>query len=91
MKKFRVYSANYCTFCKKTIMLLMYKGLHFEVIDVTDNDVARMMLKEATGKATVPQIYLNGRLIGGYTDLAALDESGELDTLIIGVNDGENR
>jgi glutaredoxin 3 len=69
----------------------MYKGLHFEVIDVTDNDVARMMLKEATGKATVPQIYLNGRLIGGYTDLAALDESGELDTLIIGVNDGENR
>ena len=60
-------------------------------IDITDNEVARMMLKEATGKHTVPQIYLNGKLIGGYSDLAAEDESGQLDFLIKGVSNGENR
>ena len=91
MRKFRIYSANYCTFCKKAANLLLYKGAHFEVIDITDNDVARMMLKEATGKTTVPQIYLNDKLIGGYSDLAAEDESGELDFLIKGENNGENR
>ncbi len=91
MNKFRIYSTNYCTFCKKAANLLLYKGAHFEVVDVTDNEVARMMLREATGKHTVPQIYLNGKLIGGYSDLAAEDESGQLDFLIKGENNGENR
>ena len=91
MRKFRIYSANYCTYCKLAVNLLLYKGAHFEVIDVTDNDVARMMLSETTGKTTVPQIYLNGNLRGGYSDLAAEDESGELDFLIKGENNGKNR
>jgi glutaredoxin 3 len=90
MKKFRIYSANYCPYCKQAVNLLLYKGAHFEVVDISGNDVARLMLKEATGKTTVPQIYLNGNLIGGYSDLAAHDESGELDILIKGVNDGKN-
>ena len=82
MKKFRIYSANYCPFCKQAVNLLLFKGAHFEVIDVTDNGVARMMLRETIGKDTVPQIYLDNKLIGGYSDLAAHDESGELDFLI---------
>ena len=49
-----------------------------------------MMLREATGKATVPQIYMNGKIIGGWSDLAAHDESGELDFLIKGENDGKS-
>ena len=84
MNKFRIYSANYCTYCNQAIMLLMYKGAHFEVIDISHNDVARMMLQEKTGKTTVPQIFFKGKLIGGFTDLAASDESGELDILIKG-------
>jgi glutaredoxin 3 len=91
MNKFRIYSTNYCTYCKLAINLLLHKGAHFEVVDVTNNEVARMMLREATGKHTVPQIYLNGKLIGGYSDLAAEDESGQLDFLIKGENNGENR
>ena len=90
MRKFRIYSANYCPFCKQAVNLLMYKGAHFEVIDVSDNEVAKMMLREATGKATVPQIYMNGKIIGGWSDLAAHDESGELDFLIKGENDGKS-
>ena len=90
MNKFRIYSANYCPYCKQAIMLLMYKGAHFEVIDVTHNDVARMMLAETTGKTTVPQIFYKGKMIGGYTDLAASDESGELDILIKGEEIGKN-
>ena len=89
MKKFRIFSANYCSYCKQAIMTLTYKGAHYEVFDVSHNDVARMLLTEKTGKSTVPQIFFGGRYIGGCSDLLALDESGELDILIKGEEDGK--
>ena len=89
MKKFRIFSANYCSYCKQAIMTLTYKGAHYEVFDVSHNDVARMLLAEKTGKSTVPQIFFGGKHIGGCSDLLALDESGELDILIKGEEDGK--
>ena len=44
MKKFRIFSANYCPYCKQVIMLLTYKGAHYEVFDVTNNDVEEKMM-----------------------------------------------
>jgi len=84
LKKFKIYSANYCDFCKQAITLLMYKGAHFEVIDIAKNEIARDLLKERTGCATIPQIFLDGKFIGGCTHLLAMDESGELDSIIKG-------
>tara|TARA_R110001583_G_scaffold144739_2_gene296741 strand:+ start:589 stop:867 length:279 start_codon:yes stop_codon:yes gene_type:complete len=84
MKKFRIFSANYCSYCKQAIMTLTYKGAHYEVFDVSQNEVARMLLKEKTGMTTVPQIFFGNKFVGGCSDLLALDESGELDILIKG-------
>tara|TARA_B100000700_G_scaffold325630_1_gene434898 strand:+ start:117 stop:335 length:219 start_codon:yes stop_codon:yes gene_type:complete len=70
-------------------MTLTYKGAHYEVFDVSHNDVARMLLAERTGKNTVPQIFFGNKYIGGCSDLLAMDESGELDILIKGEEDGK--
>ena len=89
MKKFRIFSANYCSYCKQAIMTHTYKGAHYEVFDVSRNDVARMLLAERTGKNTVPQIFFGDKHIGGCSDLLAMEESGELDILIKGEENGE--
>ena len=82
MKKFKIYSANYCDFCKRAVILLLYKGAHFEVIDITKNSAARGVLDQVLGSSTVPQIFYDDDPIGGCSDLLAMDESGELDELI---------
>ena len=87
MKKFRIFSVNYCSYCKQAIMTLTYKGAHYEVFDVSHNEVARMLLADRTGSTTVPQIFFGDRIIGGCSDLLAMDESGELDILIRGEDD----
>ena len=53
MKKFKIYSANYCDFCKRAVILLLYKGAHFEVIDITKNSAARDVLDQVLGSSTV--------------------------------------
>jgi len=87
MKKFRIFSANYCPYCKQAIMALTYRGAHYEVYDVSCNEVARMLLAEMTGSKTVPQIFFGDMFIGGCSDLLAMDESGELEILIKGEKD----
>jgi glutaredoxin 3 len=58
------------------------KNLQFVEINLSDKPEALMALKERTGWRTVPQIFIKGKLVGGYTDLAALDEAGELDKIL---------
>ncbi len=58
--------------------LLKRKGLAFEEIDLDGKDDELKALQERTGQRTVPQIFIDGKLIGGYTDLAAMDARGEL-------------
>ena len=81
--KIEMYSTNYCPFCVKAKALLERKGVNFEVIDVTNDDEARMALvKKANGLRTVPQIFIDDKHIGGCDDLYALDSKGELDSLL---------
>ena len=56
--------------------------IEFEEIDVTNDEGQRKKLVDLTGKRTVPQIFINEKGIGGYDDLALLEESGELDKLL---------
>ncbi|HEY8963049.1 MAG TPA: glutaredoxin domain-containing protein, partial [Alphaproteobacteria bacterium] len=59
------------------------KGVPFNEIDVTGDDGARQRLVEISdGRRTVPQIFINGKGVGGFTDLYKLDQSGELDDLL---------
>jgi glutaredoxin 3 len=79
-----VYTTTYCPWCVRAKQLLAHKGIAFAEIDVTGDDERRAWLVETTGRKTVPQIFIDGRAVGGYDDLAALDKRGELDRLLAG-------
>ncbi len=78
---FTVYTTNICPYCHNAKQLLKSKGYSFMEISVSDPE-ARTKIAEMSGMRTVPVIYLKDRLIGGFTDLAALDQSGELAKLV---------
>jgi len=81
-KQVRVYITGYCPYCRLAKELLVERGFPFEEIDVSDDAAAREWLVEATGRRTVPQIFVGEQPIGGYEELWSLDESGALATLI---------
>lgn len=77
-----VYTTNYCPFCVRALHLLRKKGAEAVEIDVTTDDAKRKWLIEATGQRTVPQIFINERSVGGFSEIADLDRKGELDRLL---------
>lgn len=82
MAKVVVYSKTYCPFCVRAKNLLDNKGVAFEEIMVDDDPQLFADLKKKSGMMTVPQIFIDDKLVGGYTELAALEEKGELDPLL---------
>ncbi len=80
-----IYSTRFCPYCHAAKRLLREKGVTFTEIDVTlDPETRRKMTELAGGRHTVPQIFIDGRHIGGYDDLSALDAAGGLDPLLFG-------
>ena len=77
-----LYKKNPCPFCDRAINLLEGRGLKYDIVDLTDRMDELQKIKQQYGWQTVPIIVIKGKLIGGYTDLKALDESGELDKLL---------
>jgi glutaredoxin 3 len=84
MPKVQVYSKRNCAYCVSAKVLLQRKGVPFEEIDVESDDARRAWLVEATGQRTVPQIFVDGRSLGGFTDIDALDKEGKLDPILRG-------
>lgn len=83
MAKVELYTTSYCPFCTRAKALLNRKGVEFDEIDVTDDDDLReTMVKRAGGRRTVPEIFINDRIVGGYDELRALDLEGDLDALL---------
>lgn len=80
----RIYTANYCPYCEKAIVMLFKEGYSFNVIDVTAHEEVRKEIEDMTGCKTVPQIFVDGRFIGGCSDLERLLESGEFTRIYIG-------
>jgi glutaredoxin 3 len=81
--KVEVYSTSYCPYCMRAKALLRSKGIAFEEIDVADDPVLRAKMVElAGGRRTVPEIFINGQIIGGCDELFELEQSGELDMLL---------
>ena len=73
-----IYTTSRCGYCVAAKNLLRRRGIPYEEIDVTGNAEKRTWLAQATGRRTVPQIFIRGEAIGGYDDLAALDREGKL-------------
>ncbi|MDD3019658.1 MAG: glutaredoxin 3 [Alphaproteobacteria bacterium] len=83
MAKVEVYTTDYCPYCTRAKQLLDMKDVDYAEIDVSSDDVARIALvQKAQGRRTVPQIFINDKPIGGYDDMRALEDSGDLDKLL---------
>jgi len=81
--KVELYTTMFCPYCARARSLLRKKGVSFEDIDVMGDDEKRdEMIARAGGRRTVPQIFIDGRHIGGSDELAALDREGRLDSLL---------
>jgi glutaredoxin 3 len=77
----QMYTTRWCGYCVRAKTLLESRGISFEEISLDDDPDFRRRLLDLTGGWTVPQIVIDGRPIGGYTELWQLDRSGELEHL----------
>jgi glutaredoxin 3 len=77
--KVTIYSTHTCPYCIRAKQLLEMKGIPFTEIMVDSDSSARAAMEQKSGRRTVPQIFIGERHVGGYDDLRALDERGELD------------
>ncbi|MFV2058151.1 MAG: glutaredoxin domain-containing protein [Thiohalomonadales bacterium] len=84
MKRVKIYSTGICPICDKTKSLLVKWNIHYEEIRI-DQDRAglREMADLTQGARTVPQISIDGKWIGGFSELTELHMDGELDRLMI--------
>jgi len=76
----KMYTKGYCSFCYAAKNLLAKRGLTYEEISLSDNPSIEQEMRKLTGGRTVPQIVIDGRPIGGYTELVELDMDGELES-----------
>lgn len=74
-----VYRTPYCPYCVMAARLLEQQKVFFTEIDVSGDHERRRWLLGATGQRTVPQIFINGRSVGGFDELAGLVRRGELE------------
>lgn len=77
-----MYSIIPCPFCVSAKRFLDNKGVAYEQIDLTHKPQEMERIKKETGWRTVPIIMIDGKLIGGYMDMKALDEEGKFDELL---------
>ncbi len=83
MPQVTVYTTQRCPYCMRAKAFLTQRGVEFEEIMVPPSDhEGRQRLVEATGGYTFPQIVIDGRSIGGWDEMSALDRAGELDALL---------
>lgn len=83
MPHIEIYTQAFCPYCHRAKALLDRKGAGYQEIDVTMDRNARAAMSERShGGRTVPQIFIDGRHVGGSDDLHALDAAGELDALL---------
>jgi glutaredoxin 3 len=83
--KIEIYSSPWCGYCARAKALLSRKGVEFVDYDVDADSAQRdVMVERAGGRRTVPQIFIDGKHIGGSDELVALDRAGQLDPLLRG-------
>ena len=78
LPRVKIYTTDYCPYCRRAENLLKQKGIEFEAVDVTHDDAKREWLVKETGYKTVPQIFIDDKPIGGYDQLVQLDKAGGL-------------
>lgn len=80
-----IYTKTFCPYCWRAKELLSAKGVDYHEVAVDfGGDAKQLMVERASGRTTVPQIFIKGQHVGGCDDLMALERAGKLDELIHG-------
>ena len=83
MRKVLIYTGPICNYCSAAKHLLSKKQIRYEEVDIGNNTEKREeMLRKSNGAKTVPQIFIGDKHVGGYVELKALENNGELDSLL---------
>jgi len=77
-----VYLTQWCPYCSAAKELLRDKKVAFTEIDVDGRQDLRRWLVSASGQRTVPQVFINGQPVGGFSDLERLEDEGKLTKLL---------
>ncbi len=83
MARVEIYTKFFCPYCARAKRLLDEKGVEYEEFEISGGGAKREeMIQRAGGRTTVPQIFIDGRHVGGSDDLAALERQGKLDPML---------
>ncbi|MCX5615884.1 glutaredoxin 3 [Bombella sp. TMW 2.2559] len=83
MSKVEIYTQPGCPYCVRAITLLQSKDVPFEEIHAPRGSVERETARERSGGGTtVPQIFIDGKSVGGCSELVQLEKNGQLDDLL---------
>jgi glutaredoxin 3 len=78
-----IYTRDYCGYCSRAKALLESKGVDFTEYEAGhDPEKRREMIQRSHGGSTYPQVFINGRHVGGSDDIYDLDRAGQLDGLL---------
>lgn len=81
-KKVVVYTMDYCPYCERAKRLLTQRGVPFTEERVADDDDSKWEeLHRLSGMRTMPQIFVDGKILGGYTELAEQDQLDQLKSI----------
>ena len=83
MTNVTIYTTQLCPYCARAKALLKRKNASFTEIDVSDDEAAREAMRvRASGRNSVPQIFVGSTHVGGCDDIHALESQGKLDALL---------
>ena len=84
MPRTEIYFKSWCPYSQRALALLEQKGVDYMPIDVTNDTVRELEMRERAGRTSVPQVFVDDRHLGGFDDINALDKAGVLDGLLEG-------
>ena len=67
--KFLIFTKYRCSYCDRAKTLIEQKGFEYESINIEEDNNIEILLEKNKNARTMPQIFINDKLIGGYTDL----------------------
>jgi glutaredoxin 3 len=88
MKQVLMYSTRYCPFCVRAKSLLKSKNVSFEDIAIDGKAALRQKMIQASGRTSVPQIWIGDVHVGGCDELISLDRRGQLDSMLVNIGEG---
>ncbi len=82
MPKVEIYTQPWCPYCSRAVALLEKKRVAFQEIDAPHGSAERKSAVARSGHNTMPQVFIDGRSVGGCDDLMALERAGKLDLML---------